>query len=141
MGFGGCQGGLPPTLRSIDADIDDDSVAVTFALNGAPQVRTFREDRSIVVDVDREGGKPNIATLLQENPEPPKKAAPALAAVPAIAPPATIPANDAPAKELPPPAPSAAAPPPKEAGAGHPRAGREGRSAACAESGASKARR
>ena len=106
---------LPPTLTAIEAKNESDSGTISFVLNGTPDVRSFREDRSIVIDVSHEGGKPNIATLLQENPEPPKKAAPALAAVPAIAPPATIPANDAPAKELPPPAPSAAAPPPKEA--------------------------
>src|SRR5665213_2571873 len=38
---------LPQTLRSIDADLDEDAVAVTFKFNGAPEVRTFREDRSI----------------------------------------------------------------------------------------------
>ena len=52
---------LPPTLESIEADIDDDSVAVSFALNGTPEVRTFREDRSIVVDVGHDGAKPKAA--------------------------------------------------------------------------------
>ncbi len=42
---------MPPTLKSIEADGDEDSVAVTFTFNGDPKVRTFREDRSIVVDV------------------------------------------------------------------------------------------
>jgi tetratricopeptide (TPR) repeat protein len=91
---------LPQTLRSIDADLDEDAVAVTFSFNGAPEVRTFREDRSIVVDVGHDGAKPNAvdAKLKQA------------AAVPAIAAPETVPAKDAaaapPAKAEPvPPAP------------------------------------
>ena len=43
---------LPPTLKSIEAEIELDSVAVVFALNGTPEVRVFREDRNIVVDID-----------------------------------------------------------------------------------------
>ena len=49
---------LPPTLKSIDTDVDYDSAAVIFVLNGTPQVRTFREDRSIVVDIGHDGAKP-----------------------------------------------------------------------------------
>ena len=60
---------LPPTLQSIDADVEDDSTSVTFAFNGAPQVRTFREDRSIVVDVDHDGGKPKQAAGEGAKPE------------------------------------------------------------------------
>jgi hypothetical protein len=52
---------LPQTLKSIEAEIDFDSVAVVFALNGTPDVRTFREDRSIVVDIGLEGGRPKQA--------------------------------------------------------------------------------
>ena len=48
---------MPATLKSIDADLDDDSVAVTFTFNGTPKVRTFREDRSIVVDVGHDGAQ------------------------------------------------------------------------------------
>ena len=48
---------MPPTLESIDAANEFDSTAVTFALNGAPEVRTFREDRSIVVDIGTGSGK------------------------------------------------------------------------------------
>ena len=83
---------LPPTLRSINSDIADDSTTVTFAFNGAPQVRTFREDRSIVVDVDREASKPKQAAG-----EGAKLAlAGATAPVgPAIEPPQTVPAKDA----------------------------------------------
>jgi tetratricopeptide (TPR) repeat protein len=49
---------LPSTLKSIEAEIDLDSAAVVFTLNGAPEVRAFREDRSIVVDIGLEGTKP-----------------------------------------------------------------------------------
>jgi tetratricopeptide (TPR) repeat protein len=104
---------MPPTLRSIDADVEDDSVAVSFAFNGTPQVRTFREDRSIVVDVGHDGAKP-------------KQDAAAPAAVPAIEPPETVPAKDASAEPPPkgvsppvaataPPIAPAAVPPPVQA--------------------------
>ena len=91
---------LPPTLRSIDADLDEDSVAVIFTFNGDPQVRTFREDRSIVVDVSADRAKPKAV----EQGAKPKQAAAAPAAVPGIAPPETVPVKDA-----------EAAPPPKDA--------------------------
>ena len=48
---------LPQTLKSIEAEVDFDSVAVVFTLNGTPEVRTFREDRSIVVDIGLDGAK------------------------------------------------------------------------------------
>ena len=48
---------LPSSLESIDADVDFDSVVVNFTLNGSPTVRTFREDRSIVVDIGLDGAK------------------------------------------------------------------------------------
>ena len=103
---------MPPTLASIDADVDYDSVAVTFVLKGTPQVRTFREDRSIVVDVGHDDGKPETAA--QEHPA--RTAAGAPAAVPTIAAPATVPAIAAPPTV---PAQNAAAsePPPKGAAA------------------------
>ena len=97
---------MPPTLRSIDADVDDDSVAVTFAFNGTPQVRTFREDRSIVVDVGHDGAKSKPAA---EEGAKPKQNAAAPAAGPAIEPPETVPAKDAAAE--PPPKADTASPP------------------------------
>ena len=95
---------MPPTLRSIDAEVDDDSVAVSFAFNGTPQVRTFREDRSIVVDVGHDGAKPkSMPKPAAEEGAKPKQDA----AVPAIEPPETVPAKDAaaepPPKAVPPP--------------------------------------
>jgi tetratricopeptide (TPR) repeat protein len=49
---------LPPTLKSIESEVDFDSVAVVFTLSGTPEVRAFREERSIVVDIGLEGVKP-----------------------------------------------------------------------------------
>ena len=93
---------MPPTLRSIDADVEDDSVAVSFAFNGTPQVRTFREDRSIVVDVGHDGAKSMPKPAAEEGAKPKQDAA-----APAIEPPETVPAKDAaaepPPKAVPPP--------------------------------------
>ena len=49
---------LPPTLRSIESAVDYDSTKISFMLNGAPEVRNFREDRSIVVDIGLSGARP-----------------------------------------------------------------------------------
>jgi hypothetical protein len=86
------KGAMPKTLKSVDADVETDSAIVTFSLNGTPQVRTFREDRSIVVDVGHDNAKPQ--TLLKPAAEAakPKQAAATLAAMPAIEPPETVPA-------------------------------------------------
>ena len=78
---------LPPGLESIEAEIDIGSTAVIFSLNGAPDVRTFREDRSLVVDVGLDGPKP--------------KAAAKVAGAQAIAVPQTVPAQILPAIEPP----------------------------------------
>jgi hypothetical protein len=91
---------LPKTLRSIDADIEEDSVAVSFSFNGTPEVRTFREDRSIVVDVGHESAKPNVAAAsvkpkLAEAAAMPKPAAAAPVTAPATTPPETARAKDA----------------------------------------------
>ncbi len=107
---------MPPTLRSVEADLGDDSATVTFIFNGDPQVRTFREDRSIVIDVSHDRAKPKAA----EQGAKPKQAAQlkAAAGAPGIAPPETVPAKDAAAPptkadSTPPPAkPAAAAAPP-----------------------------
>ena len=94
---------LPPTLKSIESEVDFETVAVVFTLNGTPQVRTFREDRSIIVDIGLDGAakpKPTEGSAKQ----------PAVAeSSPAIAPPQTAPAKDAtPPAELKPSAPAAA---------------------------------
>lgn len=114
---------MPPTLESVDAETEFDSVAVTFILNGTPQVRTFREDRSIVVDVGLDGAKPKPAGGKQAAEESAaKQAAAAPVTAPAIEPPETVPVKDAAAPDQPPkaasaPTPAAApvSPPPKAA--------------------------
>lgn len=102
---------LPPTLTTIEAKNERDAGTVSFVFNGTPDVRSFREDRSIVVDVSHDGAKLKIAMPADERHDAPK--VPDLTAIPAIAPPATVPAKDEPAR---PPAKSeAVAPPPAPA--------------------------
>jgi hypothetical protein len=85
---------LPATLKSVESDDGTDSTAVTFVLNGTPTVRTFREDRSIVVDVGLDGAKPKPAAAAVPVPEKAKaSAAAAPVNVPAIEPPDTVPAD------------------------------------------------
>jgi hypothetical protein len=43
--------GLPPTLQSIDSELDQDSAVVRFTFRGKVDVRTFREDNNYVVDI------------------------------------------------------------------------------------------
>ncbi|MGE0564148.1 MAG: tetratricopeptide repeat protein [Pseudolabrys sp.] len=57
---------MPSSLSSVDADIEHDSVAVTFVFKGAPDVRLFREDRTVVVDIDN-GSAPSEAEKMTEN--------------------------------------------------------------------------
>jgi tetratricopeptide (TPR) repeat protein len=81
---------LPTTVESIETDVDIGSATVTFTLNGVPNVHTFHEDRSIVVDISRDEAKSKPGT----------KAAPAFGVfspqtVPAIDPPETVPAKGA----------------------------------------------
>ena len=92
---------LPSSLKSIDAEAEHQSVAVRFMLNGSPEVRTFREDRSIVVDIGHGDAKSEqISKQLSKQPgvkETPGQGAPAaaLAVAPAIAQPETVPATEA----------------------------------------------
>ncbi len=85
---------LPPTLKSVDTDIDYESVAINFVLNGKPKVRTFHEDSSIVVDIGLDDAKPKHAAAGAGAPA-------AAAAVPAIAAPDTVPAKNEAAPEPP----------------------------------------
>ena len=82
---------LPGTLESIGAEIDFDSVAVVFNLIGTPGVRSFREDRSIVVDIGigdgaakPDAGRGAVNKMTESEPGP------------AISPPETVPPKDAP---------------------------------------------
>jgi len=128
---------LPPTLKSIESEVDFDSVAVVFTLNGTPDVRAFREERSIVVDIGLEGTRPK-----QSEEGAAAKPATAAAVAPAISAPDMRLAKSSvagmqPANAAAPPPPSAAAPskeaeqakpnqepaPPKEAEQSHPAPG------------------
>ena len=81
---------LPPTVKSIESEIDFETVAVVFTLNGTPAVRTFREDRNIVVDIGLDGTK---AKQTEEGGAPKQAAAPKVP--PAISPPQTTLSRDA----------------------------------------------
>jgi len=98
-------GALPPTLKSIDVKGDFDSTAVSFILNGKPEVRNFREDHTIVVDIGLagaapkpvavQGGKPAAANAPAEQ-KSVAMAAPAVApAGPKIEAPETVPSSEA----------------------------------------------
>ena len=80
---------LPPTLKSIESEVEFDTVAVVFTLNGTPPVRTFREDRSVIVDIGLDGAaKPKSTEGSARQPV-------VAEGSPAIAPPHTAPAKDA----------------------------------------------
>jgi tetratricopeptide (TPR) repeat protein len=116
---------LPPTLKSIGTSADFDSSSVTFVLNGKPEVRSFREDRSIAVDVSLMAPKPpeTLKPVAEqgrekqaaEKPADKKETRAAVAAPSAAAPnidaPETVPANaSAPVELAAPPAPPTVAP-------------------------------
>jgi tetratricopeptide (TPR) repeat protein len=107
---------LPPTLKSIESGVELDSVAVVFTLNGTPEVRAFREERSIVVDIGLDGAKPK-----QSEEGGAAKPAVASGGAPIIASPGTKSPKNAAAEMQrpmipPPPAPVAGTAPPQEAG-------------------------
>ena len=80
---------LPPTLSAITSHTDDESASVDFALKGAPKVRTFREDRSIAVDIGLQAAAPRHGAAEPAE----KKSDHAAAGAPAIAAPETVPAD------------------------------------------------
>ncbi|HVV60439.1 MAG TPA: hypothetical protein VHD14_01640, partial [Pseudolabrys sp.] len=95
---------LPPTLASVETKRDYASTAVTFTLKGKPDVRTFREEQSFVVDVGT-GAAAAVPTIKLGGADASANAAKA----PAIEPPQTVPAKDAapaPPTNAPPPAPN-----------------------------------
>lgn len=108
---------LPPNLESVDAESDYDISIVTFVLKGTPELRTFREERSIVVDVSGEDKKAAV-----EETAPKAAATPPAAGAPAVAAPETVAVKNAAApSEAPaptnvaaPPRAPAVSPPPKE---------------------------
>jgi hypothetical protein len=52
---------LPDTLGSIENEKENDTTSITFVLNGTPTIRSFREEKSVVVDVGLNGAKPKSA--------------------------------------------------------------------------------
>jgi tetratricopeptide (TPR) repeat protein len=102
---------LPPTLKSIESEVDFDTVAVVFTLSGTPQVRTFREDRSIIVDIGLDGAARPKST------EGSAKQPVVAESSPVVAPPQTAPAKDAtpPAEPKPAASPAPVTAPPAEA--------------------------
>jgi hypothetical protein len=81
---------LPPGVSALDTEIEAETSRVTFALNGRVQLRTFREERAFVVDVDLMKAPKQAAV-------PPPVTAPVAQlsepAAPAIAAPQTVPAD------------------------------------------------
>ena len=88
---------LPSTLESLEAETDFGSTAVIFTLNGTPEVRSFREDRAIVVDVGLDGAKAEPKPKAKPNAavqDVPAQVANAPETVPAIESPETVPVKD-----------------------------------------------
>lgn len=81
---------LPATLKSVKSEVEFDSIGVIFSLNGSPETRSFREDKSFVVDI---GLGADAAAQAALTPLMPAIAAVTPAAV-QIAPPETMPAKD-----------------------------------------------
>lgn len=85
---------LPPTLKSVDAKLDDDSATVSFILNGTPKVRSFREDTSIAVDIGLDGAKQKQAKAPAAAPAAAPDRQAAAPHAPAITAPDTVPAKE-----------------------------------------------
>ena len=85
---------LPAAVQSIEAEGDYSSSTVNFALNGTPQVRTFREDNTIVVDVDTAAKPKAVTEPGAGKPAMSEAGKPTAEAVPTIAPPETVPVKE-----------------------------------------------
>ncbi|MGD9766817.1 MAG: tetratricopeptide repeat protein [Pseudolabrys sp.] len=75
--------GMPAGLSALDSDLDQDFVAVNFRFTGPVELRSFREDRNMIVDVGTTPAKAAAAKEVKP------------ASGPAIQAPDTIPANGA----------------------------------------------
>jgi tetratricopeptide (TPR) repeat protein len=80
---------MPPTIEAIKSELEHDSVAVSFSFNGPVDVRTFRDDKSIVVDVNTDNSKGAAADV------PPVPAEPVPGKLAGIEAPETVPAKAA----------------------------------------------
>ncbi len=110
------QAALPPMVAALESEIGADSATVRFSFAGKVDVRTFREDRSFVVDVSpveakmpgsegmaprKPGELPNLVVVAPDN-----KNAPGPIEAPKTIPaqPSSLARSDAPAKPAPQPA-------------------------------------
>lgn len=85
---------LPSTVKSVKPEAEFDSIGVIYTLNGVPETRSFREDKSFVVDIGLGAdAQPAAVTPLM-----PGVAATAVQ----IAPPETMPAKEASREDVPP---------------------------------------
>lgn len=86
---------LPSTVKSVKPEAEFDSIGVIYTLNGMPETRSFREEKSFVVDI---GLGPDA------DPQALTRLVPGIAATAVqIAPPETVPAKEASREEVPPP--------------------------------------
>lgn len=83
--------GMPAALSTIDSDLDQNFVAVNFRFAGPVELRSFREDRNVIVDVGTKPGKPAPTKDARA-----EKAPASPASGPAIQAPDTIPASTEP---------------------------------------------
>ncbi len=86
---------LPSTVSAVRPEAEFDSIGVIFTLNGAPETRSFREDKSFVVDI---GLGADVAPQAAAMPALPSVAASGVQ----IAPPETVPASEAGPETAPP---------------------------------------
>ena len=111
----------PPNVTSIATDMDVGTSVVTFVLNGTPDVHNFREDRSLVIDIGRDGAHAAKADIKAAAPvliDAPQTVAPSAGQEsPAAPPPMPMAKPEAAqtAPAAPPPSPPSAAPPAKQA--------------------------
>jgi tetratricopeptide (TPR) repeat protein len=98
--FGDVQAAAPRAVASVDSEMDADSVSVHFFFAGKVDVRTFREDKSYVVDVVPAAEKKTAdgpeAQAESDEADAEEAALDKNATPPAAAAPATIPAKPAP---------------------------------------------
>ncbi len=59
---------LPPVIKSIEGFVDADGTTVRFALLGAADIRTFREDTNYVVDIGASDAKESSIAPTADDP-------------------------------------------------------------------------
>jgi len=119
------KGNLPPTVKSIDASLEQNTASVKFSFEDKSDIRTFRDDHNYIVDIGASDGRENNADAQKtDDPAgmrldarrsllPPGLQAPETvpAAAPSAGPPAATPKTGQPAAAVQPPREQAAAKP------------------------------